>query len=169
MSRDADGRSLAGRHDPAHATRPHSSSHPRRAPPHPGEQRKTLLRKTFCGRRRRETGSDCQGSSRPQSRLCATLAITPTKRRSPKSRALLQGTCVSPTLFADRKTTSLPTETPRFLQALGDEVDVDSEVYCWLRGAWCMRATLGLMCAQAASLCTQVVGHTRSRRSRPRH
>ena len=29
-----------------------------------------------------------------------------------------------------------------------------------------MRATLGLACAQAATLCTQVVGHTRSRRLR---
>ena len=32
-----------------------------------------------------------------------------------------------------------------------------------------MRATLGLACAQAATLSTQVVGHTRSRRSRHRH
>ena len=32
-------------------------------------------------------------------------------------------------------------------------------------GACChMRATLALACAQAATLCTQVVGHTRSRR-----
>ena len=81
---------------------------------------------------------------------------------------------MSPTLLADRKTTGdspllLLLETPRFLQALCEEVDVDSDVYCWLRDAWCMRAALGLACAQAASLCTQVVGHTRSRRSRPRH
>ena len=66
-------------------------------------------------------------------------------------------------ILADRKTTLS-------FQALREAVDVDSEVYCWRRSEffWRMRASLGLACAQAATLCTQVVGHTRSRRSRPR-
>ena len=50
------------------------------------------------------------------------------------------------------------------------EVDADSEVYCRRRSdSWRIRATLGLACAQAATLCTQVVGHTHSRRFRPQH
>ena len=60
-------------------------------------------------------------------------------------------------LLADKKTV-------RFFQALGEEVDVGSEVYCWRRSEFFrrMRATLGLACAQAATLSTPVVGHTRS-------
>ena len=56
-------------------------------------------------------------------------------------------------ILADRKTTLS-------LQALGEAVDVDSEVYCRRRSGifWRMRASLGLPCAQAATLCTQVVG-----------
>ena len=68
-------------------------------------------------------------------------------------------------ILADRKTTLS-------FQALREAVDVDSEVYCWRRSefVWRMRASLGLACAQAATLCTQVVGHprSRSRAARPR-
>ena len=51
------------------------------------------------------------------------------------------------------------TKTARFFQALGEDVDADSEVYCWRRSVFFrrMRATLGLACAQAPTLCTQVV------------
>ena len=51
-------------------------------------------------------------------------------------------------------------------QALGEEVDVHSAVYCRrqrrIEGFWRMRASLGLACAQAATLCTKVVGQTLS-------
>ena len=48
---------------------------------------------------------------------------------------------------------------------VGMAFDADSEVYCWRRSGslWRMRASLGLACAQAATLCTQVVGLPRSR------
>ena len=44
-----------------------------------------------------------------------------------------------------------------------EAVDVDSEVYCWRRSGdfLRMRASLGLACAQAATLYTQVVGKAR--------
>ena len=48
---------------------------------------------------------------------------------------------------------------------MGEAVDVDSAVYCWRgRGVfWRMRASLGLACAQTATLCTQVAGRPRPR------
>ena len=48
---------------------------------------------------------------------------------------------------------------------LGEAVDVDSEAYCWRWSGffWRMRASLGLACAQATTLCTQVFGQARSR------
>ena len=63
-----------------------------------------------------------------------------------------------PFILADKKTT-------RSFEALGEAFDVDSEVYCWRRSGifWRMRASLGLACAQAATLCTQVAGLPRSR------
>ena len=56
-------------------------------------------------------------------------------------------------LLADRKTTLS-------FEAAGEAVDVESDVYCWRRSGnfWRMRASLGLSCAQAATLCTHVVG-----------
>ena len=50
-------------------------------------------------------------------------------------------------ILADRKTTLS-------FQALGEAVDVDSEVYCWRRSGvfWRMRASLGLACAQATTV-----------------
>ena len=59
-------------------------------------------------------------------------------------------------------------QTARFFQPLGEEVEVDYLRFTAGVGVSFsrrMRATLGLACAQAATLCTQVVGHTRSRRS----
>ena len=52
-------------------------------------------------------------------------------------------------IFADKK-------TKRHFEALGDAVDVDSEAYCWRRSGffWRMRASFGLACAQATTLCT---------------
>ena len=69
--------------------------------------------------------------------------------------------------LADQKTSN-SLETPR------DAIDVESEVYRRRRSGnfWRMRATLGLACAQATALCTQVVGRPRSRpryAARPRH
>ena len=57
---------------------------------------------------------------------------------------------------------------------IGEAIDVESEVYCRRRSGnfWRMRAALGLACAQAATLGTQVVGRPRSRpryAARPRH
>ena len=56
-------------------------------------------------------------------------------------------------ILADSKTT-------RSFPSLGEEVDVDSEIYCWRRSGvfWRIRASLGLACGQAATLCAQVVG-----------
>ena len=47
----------------------------------------------------------------------------------------------------------------------GGAFDVESEVYCRRRSGnfWRMRASLGLACAQAATLGTQVIGRTRNR------
>ena len=49
-------------------------------------------------------------------------------------------------------------------------IDVDSEAYCWRRGGflWRMRASLGLACAQATTLASQVFGkgNPRSRAGR---
>ena len=60
--------------------------------------------------------------------------------------------------LADKKTSNS-------LAALGEAIDVESEVYCRRRSGnfWRMRAALGLACAQAATLGTQVVGRPRSR------
>ena len=57
-------------------------------------------------------------------------------------------------ILADRKTT-------RSFQALGEEVEADAEAERWRRSEffWHMRASLGLACAQVATLCTQVVVH----------
>ena len=65
-------------------------------------------------------------------------------------------------------------KTSNSLAALGEAIDVESEVYCRRRSGnfWRMRAALGLACAQAATLGTQVVGRPRSRpryAARPRH
>ena len=56
-------------------------------------------------------------------------------------------------------------KTSNSLEALGEAIDVESEVYCRRRSGnfWRMRASLGLACAQAAGLGTQVVGRPRSR------
>jgi gamma-glutamylcyclotransferase (GGCT)/AIG2-like uncharacterized protein YtfP len=73
--------------------------------------------------------------------------------------------------LADKKTSNS-------LEALGEAIDVESEAYCRRRNGnfdsnfWRMRAALGLACAQAATLGTQVVGRPRSRprcAARPRH
>ena len=68
-------------------------------------------------------------------------------------------------LLADNK-------TKLHFRALDEAVDVDSEAYCWRRSGffWRMRASLGLACAQAATLCSQVFGkaNTRSRAGRSR-
>ena len=53
-----------------------------------------------------------------------------------------------------------------------EAVDVDSEAYCWRRSGffWRMRASLGLACAQATTLASQVFGNgnpqSRARRAR---
>ena len=56
--------------------------------------------------------------------------------------------------------------------ALGEAIDIDSEAYCLRRSGffWCMRASLGLACANANTLCSQVFGkgNSRSRAGRPR-
>ena len=57
----------------------------------------------------------------------------------------------------------------RALDCYMDEaIDVDSEAYCWRRSGffWRMRASLGLACAQATTLCSQVFGKVNPR-SRP--
>ena len=57
---------------------------------------------------------------------------------------------------------SLPTDnkTKLHFRALDEAIDVDSEAYCWRRNGffWRMRASLGLACAQATTLCSQVFG-----------
>ena len=54
---------------------------------------------------------------------------------------------------------------PRSFETIGEGFDVESEVYCRRRSGnfWRMRASLGLACAQAATLGTQVTGRPRSR------
>ena len=51
-----------------------------------------------------------------------------------------------------------------------EAIDDDSEAYCWRRSGffWCMRASLGLACAQATTLAAQVFGkgNPRSRAGR---
>ena len=68
-------------------------------------------------------------------------------------------------LLADNK-------TKLHFRALDEAIDVDSEAYCWRRNGffWRMRASLGLACAQATTLCSQVFGkaNPRSRAGRPR-
>ena len=73
-----------------------------------------------------------------------------------------------------RKVVSRQEDLSNSLAALGEAIDVESEVYCRRRSGnfWRMRAALGLACAQAATLGTQVVGRPRSRpryAARPRH
>ena len=68
-------------------------------------------------------------------------------------------------LLADNK-------TKRHFRDLDEAIDVDSEAYCWRRSGffWRMRASLGLACAQATTLSSQVFGKSnpRSRAGRPR-
>ena len=56
-------------------------------------------------------------------------------------------------LLADNK-------TERHFRALDEAIVVDSEAYCWRRSGvfWRMRASLGLACAQAPTLSSQVFG-----------
>ena len=67
-------------------------------------------------------------------------------------------------LLADNK-------TKRHFRDLDEAIDVDSEAYCWRRSGffWRMRASLGLACAQATTLASQVFGkgNPRSRAGRP--
>ena len=67
-------------------------------------------------------------------------------------------------LLADKK-------TKLHFRALDEAIDVDSEAYCWRRSGffWRMRASLGLACAQATTLSSQVFGkgNPRSRAGRP--
>ena len=67
-------------------------------------------------------------------------------------------------LLADNK-------TKRHFRDLDEAIDVDSEAYCWRRSGffWRMRASLGLACAQATTLSSQVFGkgNPRSRAGRP--
>ena len=67
-------------------------------------------------------------------------------------------------LLADNK-------TKRHFRALNEVIDDDSEAYCWRRSGffWRMRASLGLACAQATTLASQVFGkgNPRSRAGRP--
>ena len=67
-------------------------------------------------------------------------------------------------LLADNK-------TKRHFRDLREVLDVDSEAYCWRRSGffWRMRASLGLACAQATTLSSQVFGkgNPRSRAGRP--
>ena len=46
-----------------------------------------------------------------------------------------------------------------------DQADVDSEAYCWRRSGvfWRMRASLGLACAEATTLCSQGFGKANPR------
>ena len=61
-------------------------------------------------------------------------------------------------LLADNK-------TQRHFRALDEAIDVDSEAYCWRRSGvfWRMRASIGLACAEATTLCIQVFGKARPR------
>ena len=67
-------------------------------------------------------------------------------------------------LLADNK-------TKLHFRALDEAIDADSEAYCWRRSGffWRMRASLGLACAQATTLSSQVFGkgNLRSRAGRP--
>ena len=56
-------------------------------------------------------------------------------------------------LLADNK-------TKRHFRARHEVIDDDSEAYCWRRSGffWRMRASLGLACAQATTLSSQVFG-----------
>ena len=56
-------------------------------------------------------------------------------------------------LIADNK-------TKRHFEARHEVLDDDSEAYCWRRSGffWRMRASLGLACAQATTLASQVFG-----------
>ena len=67
-------------------------------------------------------------------------------------------------LLADNK-------TKLHFRALDEVIDADSEAYCWRRNGffWRMRASLGLACAQATTLSSQVFGkgNLRSRAGRP--
>ena len=47
-------------------------------------------------------------------------------------------------------------KTKLYFRALDEAIDVDSEAYCWRRSgfSWRMRASLGLACAQATTLCS---------------
>ena len=60
-------------------------------------------------------------------------------------------------LLADNK-------TQLHFQALDEAIDVDSEAYCWRRSGffWRMRASLGLACAQATILSSQVLAKATS-------
>ena len=62
-------------------------------------------------------------------------------------------------------------KTKVHFRALDEAMDVDSEACCWRRSGffWRMRASAGLGCAQATTLCSQDFGkgHPRSR-GRPR-
>ena len=62
-------------------------------------------------------------------------------------------------------------KTKLHVRALDEAIDVDSEAYCWRRSGffWRMRASLGLACAQATILSSQVFGkgNPRSRAGRP--
>ena len=68
-------------------------------------------------------------------------------------------------LLADNK-------TKLHFRALDEAIDVDSEAYCGRRNGyfWRMRASLGIACAQATTLCSRVFGkaNPRSRAGRPR-
>ena len=67
-------------------------------------------------------------------------------------------------LLADNK-------TERHFRDRHEVIDDDSEAYCWRRSGffWRMRASLGLACAQATTLASQVFGkgNPRSRAGRP--
>ena len=66
-------------------------------------------------------------------------------------------------LLADNK-------TKRHYRDRHEVIDDDSEAYCWRRSGffWRMRASLGLACAQATTLASQVFGksHPQSRARR---
>ena len=76
-------------------------------------------------------------------------------------------TAPSPGLPAGYRTSPAPcaSQTPNYNVALGEAFDVESEVYCRRRSGnfWRMRASLGLVCAQATTLGTHVIGRPRSR------
>ena len=62
-------------------------------------------------------------------------------------------------------------KTARHFRDRHEVIDDDSEAYCWRRSGffWRMRASLGLACAQATTLASQVFGkgNPRSRAGRP--